>query len=392
MEAHSSGWDSSLSLRHGVRCVPVADASVEDVLVAVGEQIGFENIVSASRMNKAVVIFLKEQSLVGRLIESGVWVSGVFCVISPLASLSTKVTISNVPPFIPNCEIERELLRFGKLASGIKMIPLGCKNQALKHVLSFRRQVFMFLESSSLDISFRVQHEGKSYMIYANTGSLKCYECGVIGHKKSVCPRKKQVEINENANGTEVVLPTEEVQRIEVGNDQVDTEKKEDSNCGAVQESESRPIVSEEIEGNCGRIVEAERSDANCTFEMENIGQKSEDHSFASQIEDEGIDHGMEEDDDDDNMSEMSDIPSQCGDEQLYTVKEINDFLDETFGKRFEVREFFPDVNKFLISVMKIQKSVGFEELNRRKRFRLKKIVTKLRRGKCPATRLTKTV
>ncbi len=78
MEAHSSGWDSSLSLRHGVRCVPVADASVEDVLVAVGEQIGFENIVSASRMNKAVVIFLKEQSLVGRLIESGVWVSGVF--------------------------------------------------------------------------------------------------------------------------------------------------------------------------------------------------------------------------------------------------------------------------------------------------------------------------
>ncbi len=83
-------------------------------------------------MNKAVAIFLKEQSLVGRLIESGVWVSGVFCVISPLASLSTKVTISNVPPFIPNCEIERELLRFGKLASGIKIIPLGCKNQALK--------------------------------------------------------------------------------------------------------------------------------------------------------------------------------------------------------------------------------------------------------------------
>ncbi len=83
-------------------------------------------------MNKAVAIFLKEQSLVGQLIESGVWVSGVFCVISPLASLSTKVTISNVPPFIPNCEIDRELLRFGKLASGIKIIPLGCKNQALK--------------------------------------------------------------------------------------------------------------------------------------------------------------------------------------------------------------------------------------------------------------------
>ncbi len=74
---------------------------------------------------------------------------------------------------------------------------------------------------------------------------------------------------------------------------------------------------------------------------MENIGQKSEDHSFVSQIEEEGIGHGMEEgDDDDDNMSEMSDIPSQCGDEQLYTVKEINDFLDETFGKKIE-KSFF---------------------------------------------------
>ncbi len=72
-----------------------------------------------------------------------------------------------------------------------------------------------------MDISFRVQHEGKSYMIYANTGSLKCYECRVIGHKKNVCPRKKQVEINENANGTEAVLPTEEVQRIEVGKEKV---------------------------------------------------------------------------------------------------------------------------------------------------------------------------
>ncbi len=261
------------------------------------------------------------------------------------------------------------------------MIPLGCKNQALKHVLSFRRQVFMFLESASLDISFRVQHEGKSFMIYANTCSLKCYECGDIGHKKNVCPRKKQVEINENANGTEFVLPSEEVQIIEAGNDQVDTEKKEDSNCGAVQESESnvRPTVSGEAEGNCGRIVEAERSDANCTLEMENIGQKSEDHSLASQIEEEEIGHGMEggdDDDDDDDMSEMSDIPSQCGDEQLYTVKEINDFLDETFGRKSEVREFFPAVNKFLITVMKIQKSVGFEELSRRKRFRLKKILT----------------
>lgn len=267
-------------------------------------------------MNKAVVIFLKEQSLFGRLIESGVWVSGVFCVISPLVSLSTKVTISNVPPFIPNCEIEWELLRFGKLASGIKMIPLGCKNQALKQVLSFRHQVFMFLDSPSLDISFRIQHEGKSYMIYANTGSLKCFECGDIGHKKNACPHKNQIERHENTNGTEVVLPTLEVQRTEAGKDQLDAEKSEDASGEAVQGSEeSRPTVSEVVKENCGRSVEVERLKVTCTLETDSIGDKSEDHSFVSHTEEEGSGHGIEEGDDDDNMSEMLDIPSQCGDE-----------------------------------------------------------------------------
>ncbi len=52
--------------------MPDVDASVEDVFVAVGEQIGFENIISASRINKAIVTFLKELSLVGQLTESKV--------------------------------------------------------------------------------------------------------------------------------------------------------------------------------------------------------------------------------------------------------------------------------------------------------------------------------
>ncbi|KAK3514332.1 hypothetical protein QTP70_014447 [Hemibagrus guttatus] len=48
------GVVSVLSLRNGFRCVLDIDALVEDVLLAVGEQVGHENINSASRMNKAV--------------------------------------------------------------------------------------------------------------------------------------------------------------------------------------------------------------------------------------------------------------------------------------------------------------------------------------------------
>jgi len=63
----------------------------------------------------------------------------------------------------------------------------------------------------------------------------------------------------------------------------------------------------------------------------------------------------------------MSDFPSNYDEDQLYNVKEINDFFDETFGKKVEVKEFFPEVKKFLASVIKIQKTVGYEELSRKK-------------------------
>lgn len=69
----------------------------------------------------------------------------MFVPVTPLVAPATKVTISNVPPFISNDAIIKELIRYGKIASPVRMIPLGCKNSALKHVLSFRRQVFMFL-------------------------------------------------------------------------------------------------------------------------------------------------------------------------------------------------------------------------------------------------------
>ena len=62
----------SLSLRHGFRCVTEATVTVEEFLVVVGEKVGYENIAYASRMNKAIVVFLKEECLLNRLVEHGV--------------------------------------------------------------------------------------------------------------------------------------------------------------------------------------------------------------------------------------------------------------------------------------------------------------------------------
>ncbi|XP_045576665.1 uncharacterized protein [Salmo salar] len=156
-------------------------------------------------MNKAGVVFLKEERLVDRMVEHGVLVKGMFIQVTPLFSPSTRVTISNVPPFIPNELLERELLRFGNFASSIKIVLLGCKHPALKRVMSFRRQVFMFLESpeQTLELSFKVKYDNRLYMAYASTGSQRCFECGDVGHKQHACPKREKAE-----GGAHVVLVT----------------------------------------------------------------------------------------------------------------------------------------------------------------------------------------
>ena len=112
----------STSLRHGFRCVTEATVTVEEFLVAVGEKVGYENVAYASRMNKEVVVFLKEECLVDRIVEHGVLLKGMFIRVKTLFSTSTRVTISNIRLFIPNELLEREVLWFGKFASLISWV------------------------------------------------------------------------------------------------------------------------------------------------------------------------------------------------------------------------------------------------------------------------------
>jgi len=67
----------------------------------------------------------------------------------------------------------------------------------------------------------------------------------------------------------------------------------------------------------------------------------------------------------------------------LYTVEQINSFLDVTKGKSgVEIEDFFPDTEKFVVSVMKARKVCSYEELSQQKRFRLKKLITLIRKEK----------
>lgn len=384
MASLHGGGSPPLSIKHGVRIVAEPRYTVEQVLLAVGEQVGHENISYGSRMSKAVVAFLREERLVHLLVERGLVLDDLYVPVSPLFVPSTRITVSGVPPFIPNEMLERELLRFGKFASGFRTVRLGCKDAKLQHVQSLRRQAFMYLNDPEqmLEVSFKVKYDTAFYTVYASSGSMKCFECGDVGHKRAACPHKAQ------AAGGSGHAPLQQAAGPSAGGAQQGAEGAEHGTPNPEAPQESTVQEKHEVRDERPDDTETQRAE-----ESEGRGQTAGEAAVAesqSAAENELKKATVENDDEDedmledDSLSQFSDIVPQDIQEdqqQSYTLKDINYFLDETFGRQsVDVAEFFPDVNRFITSVLKIRRVVGYDQLSKQKRFRLKKILAKLRK------------
>lgn len=114
--------------------------SVEQCSLAVADMVGCESIISASRMNGAVVLFLDSIDKVNSVVN-GIVINDTFTPLMPLVQPAKIITLSNVPPFIKDETLERELSRHGKIMSKIKKVPMRCNSPSLQHVVSFRRHV-----------------------------------------------------------------------------------------------------------------------------------------------------------------------------------------------------------------------------------------------------------
>lgn len=73
-----------LTRRHVVRLSPTMQCSVREAALAVGDVVGHESLKSASRMNRAIVIFVDNATKVSELVEKGVVIHDTFTTISLL--------------------------------------------------------------------------------------------------------------------------------------------------------------------------------------------------------------------------------------------------------------------------------------------------------------------
>ncbi|TWW73430.1 hypothetical protein D4764_15G0008240 [Takifugu flavidus] len=102
---------TGLSRGHGVKVGAGCTLSVEEVALAVGQEIGHSSIKSAARKNRAVVLFLEQVEQANMLVETGI-TGGQFVQVTPLTQPAARITLSNVPPFVSDdCGEEGHLAR-----------------------------------------------------------------------------------------------------------------------------------------------------------------------------------------------------------------------------------------------------------------------------------------
>lgn len=419
---------TGLSAKHGLKCMPDSSVSVEECLLAIKQEVGAANIKSASRMNKSIVVFLSRISLVDDLVERGLMIKDSYVSVLPLSTPSKRVVLSNVPPFITNETLERILARYGNLMSPIRLISLGCKDPDMQHVMSFRRQTFMILNSQheSLAVTIKLTVDRKDYTIYISSETMRCFSCGEHGHIRQACPKKQQTA-GDSARakpGEPVPAPSDGSSGGEIDNRPAPPSESEvpvDAADPALHGGSERPseptgepaaenFVSPDPPGPLKRKASinnerrarirsrddqtnSQAPEPTETVALDSVegGQPMDltntqtDAGDATRDDEVGLDTAetecLQDSEDEDYEADLcDDTIGGVGKRKYYTVQQLNDFLDQTKGMRnVDVASFFSDLKLFLASCSVAARKASLEELDQPKRYRLSKFKSNVR-------------
>lgn len=414
MATHGANDLDSLTRRHGVKVV--AAGSVEECSVAVGDVVGHECVLAASKMNNSIVLFLSTVDKANEVVGKGINLRGLFTPVLPLSTPAKKVTISNVPPFIKDEMLTKELSRFGKLIAPIKKIAIGSKLGLVKHVVSFRRFTYMILNGNrtDLDLNFKFKVDDFDYTVFVTTNTMRCFGCGKSGHLIRGCPEsiahhseqndgvKDNTAQNEDgevastsnaltSNGPTLVSPDENVES--------------DQTRQTVEVDERNAKISDIVESvDCnrndgGEVLETTQTCFNHISELQesviqndNMLMDMDQVVFKTPLKrkknDKGVVLKQARKNQEENRVDNESSESECSDSNVsvcsqsswscfeYGVDEIKKFLKVTKNMRgVKIDEYFPDLKRLLEN---IRCSMNEGRFSDKEVYRLKKIVTKI--------------
>ncbi|KAI4874456.1 hypothetical protein NFI96_004291 [Prochilodus magdalenae] len=167
----------------------------------------------------AVVLFLNTVERANDLVQTSIVLQDQLTPVHPLSTPAKKVILSNIPPFIKDEHLTRECFRFRKLVSPIRKIPLGCKSPLVRHLVSFRKVVYMVLKdgADAMDVTFKLRVDGFDYSVFVSSDTdIRCFGCGLLVHLVLTCPaRRNEAGASEGAGDPEpeAAEPATEVQR-----------------------------------------------------------------------------------------------------------------------------------------------------------------------------------
>ena len=151
-----------------------------------------ETILYASRIaGNRVAMYFNDRKHAQEAVTQGMVVNNSLISISPLVRQTTRLVFSNVYPEIPDHILEENISDFCNIVSPIRSIPIGMKEN-LAHVLSFRRQVHVFIEPNiNIPGHINIAYGGGNYRVFLSTDFVKCFACGEHGHTRRNCKKQK---------------------------------------------------------------------------------------------------------------------------------------------------------------------------------------------------------
>ncbi|XP_062422347.1 uncharacterized protein LOC134133281 [Pungitius pungitius] len=370
-----------LTRKHGVKVPPGFPCSVEDCSLAVGEMVGHGSVKSAARMNNAVVLFVDSVDKANMVVEKGIVVNQTRVPVLPLATPATRVTVSNVPPFIGDEMLTRELSRHGKVVSGVKKVTSGCKSPLLRHVVSHKRTLYMLLnqKDEDLNVVFKVRVDGFDYLVFANSDSSRCYRCGREGHQSRACPERKST--SHNQGGHERQEGTVGVQQGgEEGTDRVQESVASEGGERGVQLVERGTGGVKDLTGGAQQVGKANDWVNEGMSEAQQVGQANdrvnEGMSEAQQVgqANDGVNEGTSEAQ---QVGQANDGVNE-GTSEAH-VGRVKLFLKTTKNmKGIQLEDYFPDMEKFRRTAREGASKRGSSRYTQQEVFRLRKFVQRI--------------